>query len=83
VHASFTTTNILTRKKSFGGGHLSFQPLNLLRKVLSTLLSGCRKLGQPLAKNTVRLHSAVQLASGSAKTQSPVLSVKMIERVVS
>ena len=29
-----------------GGRHLSFQPLSVLRKALSTLLSGCRKLGR-------------------------------------
>ena len=33
-----------------GRRHLSFQPLSLLRKALSTLLSGCRKLGRPLDK---------------------------------
>ena len=33
-----------------GRRHFSFQPLSLLRKALSTLLSGCRKLGQLLAK---------------------------------
>jgi len=72
VHASFTTTNILTRKKSYGRRHLSFQPLSLPRKALSRLPSGCRKLGRPLDKNTVRWHSAVQrLASGWAKTHAP------------
>ena len=60
MHASFTTTNILTRKEPYGRRHFSFQPLSLLRKALSTLLSGCRKLGQPLAKNTIRWHSALQ-----------------------
>ena len=74
MHASFTTTNILTRKESYGRRHFSFQPLSLLRKALSRLLSGCRKFGQPLAKNTVCWHSALQpLASGWGKTLSPEL----------
>ena len=37
-----------------GCRHLSFQPLSLLRKALSTLLSGYSKLAQRMAKNTVR-----------------------------
>ena len=46
----------ITRKESYGRRHFSFQPLSLLRKALSRLLSGCRKLGQPLANNsTLRL----------------------------
>ena len=46
-----------------GRRHLSFQPLSLLRNALSTLLSGCRKLGRPLDKNTVRL-TLSRLAAG-------------------
>ena len=60
------------RSRTAGRRHLPFQPLSLLRRALSTLLSGCRKLGRPLVKNTVRWNSAVQrLASGWAKTHAP------------
>ena len=51
---SMTTRKILTRNQSYGRRHLYFQLLSLLRTTLTRLLSGWRKLGQPLAKNTVR-----------------------------
>ena len=52
-----------------GRCHLYFQPLSLLWKTLTTLLSGWRKLGKPFANNTDRWRSAAQrLGSRWAKT---------------
>ena len=56
-----------------GRRHLSFQPLSLLRKALSTLLSGCRKLGRPLDK---KQYADTQPSSGCSAASQKHMPLK-------